>query len=87
MYQIRWDSNEAVWFDHKEKPYSVLVSADWDMNIDDVYACDQIHQELAEQEEQKMQRQWKYWKGKMKNKKWVCDLRFKGQVVTYQVLE
>lgn len=80
VYRVHWVSNEEVWFHHKEKKYSVLVSSGWDMNVKDVYACHTIQDELVESQKEKNKR-----RRKKVHAKWVCDLRFKGQVVAYPI--
>lgn len=80
MYRVHWASNEEVWFHHKEKDYSVLVSSGWDMNIDDVYACHKIQDELIESQKEKNKK-----RRRKIHAKWVCDLRFKGQVIAYPI--
>jgi hypothetical protein len=80
MYKVHWASNEEIWFHHKEKDYSVLVSSGWDMNVEDVYACHTIQDELVENQREKNKR-----RRKKVHAKWVCDLRFKGQVIAYPI--
>lgn len=79
LYGIRWESDNMIWLDHKEQKYSALVSDDWGMGIDDIYLCQKIQEASTAQENKKRRR-------KKREVKWVCDLRFRGQVVTYPFL-
>ena len=75
-YSIRWESCDAIWFDHKEKQRSVLVASDWNVNSDDLYSCEKIQENSVESKKKKKQKT-----------RLVCDLRFKGQVVVRQILQ
>jgi len=81
LYSVRWESDDAIWFNHKEQKYSALVSFDWDMNIEDVYLCQKIQEAAVARQNEKRR------KRKKRDVRWVCDLRFKGQVVTYPSLQ
>lgn len=72
LYDVCWDSGDSIWFHHKEKNYSMLVASGWDMSVDDLYTCQKVQERMIENQ-----------KRKRKNMRWICDLRFKGQVVTY----
>jgi hypothetical protein len=74
-YSIRWKSCDFVLIDHKAAGYSVLVSSDWKIDLDELALCCEIQKNGIQDQKKKKHKE-----------KFVCDLRFKGQVVVRRIL-